>query len=32
MKLRNMSATVSTNETITLKLRNDEVITLENAL
>ena len=31
MKLRNMSATVSTNETITLKLRNDEVITLENA-
>lgn len=31
MKLRNMSATVSTNETITLKLRNGEVITLENA-
>lgn len=31
MKLRNMSATVSTNETITLKLRNGETITLENA-
>lgn len=31
MKLRNMSATVSTNETITLKLRSGEVITLENA-
>ena len=31
MKLRSMSATISTNETITLKLRNGEVITLENA-
>lgn len=31
MKLRNMSATVSTNETISLKLRSGEVITLENA-
>lgn len=31
MKLRNMSATVSTGETITLKLRNGETITLENA-
>lgn len=31
MKLRNMSATVSTNETITLKLHNGETITLENA-
>lgn len=31
MKLRNMSATVSINETITLKLRNGEVITLEDA-
>lgn len=31
MKLRIMSATVSTNETITLKLRNGETITLENA-
>lgn len=31
MKLRNMSATVSTDETIILKLRNGEVVTLENA-
>ena len=31
MKLRSMSATVSTNETVTLKLRSGEVITLENA-
>lgn len=31
MKLRNMSASVSTDETIILKLRNGEVVTLENA-
>lgn len=31
MKLRNMSATVSTDETITLLLRNGETVKLENA-
>lgn len=31
MKLRNMSAAVSTEESITLKLRNGEVVKLENA-
>ena len=31
MQLRHMSATVDTYKTITLKLRNGEIITLENA-